>query len=179
MWPQNYHPVSGWLSILLAAAADRGAAREHRHPAHPRLFCGLARLVGRGCDRGPDLRHASAIAAAAAAFGAAYGLLPIGWIVLNIIFLYQPHRRTRPIRDPPRLDRAGQRRQPPAIAVDRLLLGAFFEGVAGFGAPVAVTGAMLIGLGFTRLQASGLSLIANTAPVAFGALGVQPSRLRW
>jgi lactate permease len=111
------------------------------------------------------------LAARAAAFGAAYGLLPIGWIVLNIIFLYQLTNE-RGQFDILRNSIAGvtddSRLQLLLIA---FCFGAFFEGAAGFGTPVAVTGAMLLGLGFTRLQASGLSLIANTAPVAFGALG--------
>jgi len=110
-------------------------------------------------------------AVAAALYGAAYGLFPIGWIILNVIFLYQL------------TDRKGQfkilRESIAGISSDRRLqllliafsFGAFFEGAGGFGTPVAVTGAMLIGLGFAPLAASGLSLIANTAPVAYGALG--------
>ena len=112
------------------------------------------------------------MALASAAYGAAYGLLPIGWIVVNVIFLYQLTERARLVRRP--CDKAS-----PHVTTDarlQLLLvafcfGAFFEGAAGFGTPVAVTGALLIGLGFAPLAASGLSLIANTAPVAFGALG--------
>ena len=103
--------------------------------------------------------------------GAGYGLFPIGWIVLNVIFMYQLTVE------------AGQfevmKQSLTGITQDRRLqllliafsFGAFFEGAAGFGTPVAVTAAMLIGLGFRPLQASGLSLIANTAPVAYGALG--------
>jgi lactate permease len=111
------------------------------------------------------------IALSAALYGAAYGLFPIGWIILNVIFLYQL------------TERKGQfkilRESIAGISGDRRLqllliafsFGAFFEGAGGFGTPVAVTGAMLIGLGFAPLAASGLSLIANTAPVAYGALG--------
>jgi len=107
----------------------------------------------------------------AAWFGAMNGLVPIGWIVLNIIFL---HRLTTLNGSFQTLQQSLTR-----ITDDRRLqllliafcLGAFFEGAAGFGTPVAVTGAILIGLGFSPLAASGLSLIANTAPVAFGALG--------
>jgi lactate permease len=110
-------------------------------------------------------------AVASALYGACYGLFPIGWIILNVIFLYQL------------TDRKGQfkvlRESIAGISGDRRLqllliafsFGAFFEGAGGFGTPVAVTGAMLIGLGFAPLAASGLSLIANTAPVAYGALG--------
>ncbi len=107
----------------------------------------------------------------AAGFGAAYGLLPIGWIVLNIIFMYQltlERGQFDVLRDSIAGITDDSRLQLLLIA---FCFGAFFEGAAGFGTPVAVTGAMLIGLGFSPLQAAGLSLIANTAPVAFGALG--------
>src|SRR4029453_4917399 len=113
----------------------------------------------------------ASIAAASAVYGAAYGLLPIGWIVVNVIFLYQltnerglfdvlRHSITT-VTDDRRLQ----------LLVVAFCFGAFFEGASGFGTPVAVTGAILIGLGFSPLAASGLSLIANTAPVAYGALG--------
>src|SRR5205807_363678 len=108
---------------------------------------------------------------AAALNGAAYGLFPIGWIVLNAIFVYDITVATAKfevVKD----TIAG-------LANDRriqLLLigfsfGAFIEGAAGFGTPVAICGAMLIGLGFRPLQAAGLALLGNTAPVAYGALG--------
>jgi lactate permease len=111
------------------------------------------------------------LATRAALFGVATGMFPIGWIILNVIFLY---RLT--------VERgyfATLQRSVGNITTDRRLqlllvafaFGAFFEGAGGFGTPVAVTGAILIGLGFSPLAASGLSLIANTAPVAFGALG--------
>jgi lactate permease len=111
------------------------------------------------------------LATRAALFGVATGMFPIGWIILNVIFLY---RLT--------VERgyfATLQQSVGNITTDRRLqlllvafaFGAFFEGAGGFGTPVAVTGAILIGLGFSPLAASGLSLIANTAPVAFGALG--------
>jgi lactate permease len=110
-------------------------------------------------------------AVSAAMYGAANGLLPIGWIILNVIFLYQLTERKGYFKV--------LQESITGITTDRRLqlllvafsFGAFFEGAGGFGTPVAVTGAMLIGLGFAPLAASGLSLIANTAPVAFGALG--------
>jgi lactate permease len=112
-----------------------------------------------------------ALGARAALLGAAYGMLPIGWIVLNVIFLYRITEERGVF--------VALQRAIAGITADRRLqllliafaFGAFFEGAAGFGTPVAVTGAMLIGLGFPPLEASALSLIANTAPVAFGALG--------
>nr|WP_281502895.1 L-lactate permease [Ancylobacter crimeensis] len=110
-------------------------------------------------------------AGTAALLGAATGLMPIGWIVLNIIFLHQLTETNGSFEV--------LQRSIAGITSDRRLqllliafsFGAFFEGAAGFGTPVAVTAALLIGLGFSPLAASGLSLIANTAPVAYGALG--------
>lgn len=107
----------------------------------------------------------------ASLLGVVVGFFPIGWIVLNVIFLYRITVETGRFE---LLQRAIG-----GVTTDRriqLLLiafsfGAFFEGASGFGTPVAITGAVLIGLGFSPLAASGLSLIANTAPVAYGALG--------
>ncbi|WHZ10671.1 MAG: L-lactate permease [Burkholderiaceae bacterium] len=107
----------------------------------------------------------------AALYGGFTGLLPIGWIVLNIIFLQQLAEQNGSFKI--------LQNSLSGITEDRRLqlllisfcFGAFFEGAAGFGTPVAVTAGILIGLGFSPLAASGLSLIANTAPVAFGALG--------
>src|SRR3954467_6194967 len=107
----------------------------------------------------------------ATALGVVTGFFPIGWIVLNVIFLYQVTVSTGRFE---LLKRAVG-----GVTEDRRLqllliafsFGAFFEGASGFGTPVAITGAVLIGLGFSPLAASGLSLIANTAPVAYGALG--------
>jgi lactate permease len=106
-----------------------------------------------------------------AIYGALFGLLPIGWIVLNVIFMYN-------LTNEVGLFEVLQK-SITGITPDRRLqlllvafsFGAFFEGAAGFGTPVAVTAAILMGLGFSPLWAAGLSLIANTAPVAFGALG--------
>jgi lactate permease len=111
------------------------------------------------------------MAGRAALFGGFTGLLPIGWIVLNIIFLHQLTEQNgsfKVLQDSLSGITEDRRIQLLLIA---FCFGAFFEGAAGFGTPVAVTAAILIGLGFSPLAASGLSLIANTAPVAFGALG--------
>ncbi len=111
------------------------------------------------------------MAGRAAMLGAFTGLLPIGWIVLNIIFLHQlteKHGSFKVLQDSIAGITQDRRLQLLLIA---FAFGAFFQGAAGFGTPVAVTAAILIGLGFSPLAASGLSLIANTAPVAFGALG--------
>ncbi len=111
------------------------------------------------------------MAGRAAFYGGLTGLLPIGWIVLNIIFLQQlaeSNGSFQVLQDSLSGITDDRRLQLLLIA---FCFGAFFEGAAGFGTPVAVTAGILIGLGFSPLAASGLSLIANTAPVAFGALG--------
>ena len=111
------------------------------------------------------------LAGRAAMYGGFTGLLPIGWIVLNIIFLQQmceANGSFKVLQDSLSGITEDRRLQLLLIA---FCFGAFFEGAAGFGTPVAVTAGILIGLGFSPLAASGLSLIANTAPVAFGALG--------
>ena len=111
------------------------------------------------------------MAGKAAMLGGFTGLLPIGWIVLNIIFLQQLAEQNGSfavLQDSLSGITRDRRLQLLLIA---FCFGAFFEGAAGFGTPVAVTAGILIGLGFSPLAASGLSLIANTAPVAFGALG--------
>jgi lactate permease len=176
-WSQTYHPVGPVLSLILAAApivvllGCIGFLHIRAHVAAllGLVTAGLVAVLAYGMPAGLALR--------AAGFGAAYGLLPIGWIVLNIIFLYkltEERGQFAVLRDSIARVTEDSRLQ---LLVIAFCLGAFFEGAAGFGTPVAVTGAMLIGLGFTRLQASGLSLIANTAPVAFGALGVQTTAL--
>jgi lactate permease len=111
------------------------------------------------------------MAGRAALFGGFTGLLPIGWIVLNIIFLQQLAEQNgsfKVLQDS--LSGITEDRRLQLLLIS-FCFGAFFEGAAGFGTPVAVTAGILIGLGFSPLAASGLSLIANTAPVAFGALG--------
>src|SRR5258706_7387800 len=116
-------------------------------------------------------RMLSGPAMASAIYGAGYGLFPIGWIILNLIFLYQLTVKAGLFE----VLRSSLSRLAPDPRIQVILIafsfGAFFEGAAGFGTPVAVTAAILIQLGFKPLAASGLSLIANTAPVAFGALG--------
>jgi lactate permease len=107
----------------------------------------------------------------ATVLGAVTGFFPIGWIVLNVIFLYRltvEKGAFETLQNTIGGVTTDRRLQLLLIAFS---FGAFFEGASGFGTPVAVTGAILIGLGFSPLAASGLSLIANTAPVAYGALG--------
>ncbi|MBI3568599.1 MAG: L-lactate permease [Gemmatimonadetes bacterium] len=172
LWAQRYDPLGSPLLSTLAALAPivvlLGLLATHRVRAHWAALAGLAAslTVAVGVIGMP-----APMAARAAALGAAYGLFPIGWIVLNVIFLYRLSVEQGAFD-------ALQRSITHLTADRRLQLvliafsfGAFFEGAAGFSTPVAVTAALLIGLGFAPLEASGLSLIANTAPVAFGALG--------
>jgi lactate permease len=171
-WSQVYDPLaSAPASTLLAAVPIvvlLGSIASGKVKAHYAALIALAV----GVLIATRVLGMPARAAFAASFmGAAYGLLPISWIVLNILFLYQL------TKDQGAFDRLQARLA--GVSSDRRIqllliafaLGSFFEGTAGFGTPVAITGALLIGLGFGPLEASGLSLIANTAPVAFGAMG--------
>jgi lactate permease len=172
MWNQVYDPLSSPVLSTLVAALPLvvllGLLARHGVRAHYAALLGLAAALAvaiavQGMPAGMAFR--------AAAFGAAYGLFPIGWIVLNVLFLHAL-ASDRGLVDELRVGitrLTGDRRL--QLLFVAFCFGAFFEGAAGFGTPVAVTGALLIALGFEPLEASGLSLIANTAPVAFGALG--------
>ena len=171
-WIQTYNPLGNLLLSSLVAALPvvilLGLLAIYHVRAHIAALIGLgsAMLVAILVYGMP-----TTLAVAAAANGAAFGLFPIGWIVLTAIFVYDITVET------------GQfevvKQTIAGLADDRRIqvlliaysFGAFIEGAAGFGTPVAVSAAMLIGLGFKPLQAAGLSLIGNTAPVAFGALG--------
>jgi lactate permease len=172
VWSQVYDPMNNAvLSTVLAAipvVVLLGGLAFFRWSAHVAAIAGLvaALLIAIFIYDMP-----AQMAGASALYGALFGLLPIGWIVLNIIFLYQLTKDKgyfKILQDSIAGVTEDRRLQLLLIA---FAFGAFFEGAAGFGTPVAVTGAILIGLGFSPLAASGLSLIANTAPVAYGALG--------
>ena len=172
VWQQLYDPLNSpvlsTLSAALPVAVLLVALAFFHMRAH--LAAGLALLVGISVAA-LVFGMPVAMAGKAAAYGVAAGLFPIGWIVLNIIFL---HRLTtengyfKVLQNSISHITEDRRLQLLLVA---FCFGAFFEGAAGFGTPVAVTGAILIGLGFSPLAASGLALIANTAPVAYGALG--------
>ena len=171
-WAQNYDPTgSWWLSTLIAAlpiVVLLGTLALLHIKAHFAALLGL----GTALVTAVFIFHMPArLAATTAVFGAGYGLFPIGWIILNVIFLYRMTLLTgrfKVLQESMTGITQDTRLQLLLIAFS---FGAFFEGASGFGTPVAVTAALLIGLGFKPLQASGLSLIANTAPVAYGALG--------
>lgn len=171
-WPQDYNPLgNAALSTLMAAlpvVALLGSIALLRIRIHFSALLGLLVALAvalLGC------RMPFRAAVGATVLGAGYGLFPIGWIILNLIFLY--HLTVQ--RGLFGILRGSLATLAPDPRIQVILIafsfGAFFEGAAGFGTPVAVTAALLIQLGFKPLQASGLSLIANTAPVAFGALG--------
>lgn len=172
IWLQNYDPLNNaWLSTILAALPIiilLGSIAIFQMRIHLAAVLGL--LVAAAVALFAFNMPGTAVAASTV-YGGAYGLFPIGWIVLNLIFLYQLtvdkglftiiRRHLSNIAPDPRVQ----------VILIAFAFGAFFEGAAGFGTPVAITAAILIQLRFRPLAACGLSLIANTAPVAFGALG--------
>ncbi len=171
-WTQVYDPLhSPLLSTLVAALPVI-------------LLLGSLGLVGWPAHRAAGLGLVSALlvavavygmpwstALASAASGACFGLFPIGWIVLSAIFLYTLTVETGQfeiVKNSVARVSADRRLQAILIAFS---FGAFLEGAAGFGTPVAISAALMIGTGFSPLYAAALALIANTSPVAFGALG--------
>jgi lactate permease len=172
MWSQVYNPLHSILLSALVAAIPvvvlLGAIGVFHLRAHIAALLGLiASLCVAVFAFGMPLK----MSLITAAYGAAYGLLPIGWIILNVIFLYQLSREKGYFQVLQNSIAGVTKDRRLQLLLIAFAFGAFFEGAAGFGTPVAVTGAILIGLGFAPLAASGFSLIANTAPVAFGALG--------
>jgi lactate permease len=172
-WAQSYDPAHHWLLSAAWAALPlvvllvlMGALRLKGHLA---ALAGMAAALAIAVF---VFRMPTRMALLATGYGAAYGLFPICWIVFPVLFMYQLVTRAgRFVLLQQLLLRvtADSRLQLVLIA---FCFGAFFEGVAGFGTPVAVCGTLLIALGFEPLQAASLALLANTAPVAFGALGI-------
>lgn len=172
-WTQLYTPLGSlWLSALAAAVpilfffVALAVLRMKGHVAAAvTLALALAVAI---LTYGMPAKQAFA----AAGFGFAYGLWPIAWIIVTAVFLYKIVVKTGQfdvIRASVLSITDDQRLQMLLIG---FAFGAFLEGAAGFGAPVAITAALLVGLGFNPLYAAGLCLIANTAPVAFGAMGI-------
>jgi lactate permease len=174
MWQQNYTPLADSLAISAFVASLPvfvllyllGVARK---PAWIAGLSGLgAALVVSLFAYGMPLPQAIG----AVTFGAAFGMLPIGWIVFWAIVLYRIALETGKfeiIKDSVGGLASDRRLQALLIA---FAFGAFIEGAAGFGTPVAVAAAMLAGLGFSPFYAAGICLLANTAPVAFGSIGI-------
>src|SRR5437868_11366813 len=172
MWQQVYDPFGNSVLSTIAAAIPvvtllaliaTGAVRTHLAALIALLVAIIIAVILFTMPAGLAIR--------ASILGAVIGFFPIGWIVLNVIFMYRLTVEKGAFET--------LQQTIGGVTTDRRLqllliafsFGAFFEGASGFGTPVAVTAAILIGLGFSPLAASGLSLIANTAPVAYGALG--------
>lgn len=174
MWQQEYLPIADSLAWSTVAAAIPIAVLllligVLRKPAWIAALSGLAAafVVAVGVYEMP-----AELATSSAIYGAAFGLFPIGWIVYWAIVLYRLTSETgnfEIIKDTIGGLTADRRLQAMLIA---FALGAFIEGAAGFGTPVAVAAAMLTGLGFSPFFAAGICLLANTAPVAFGSIGI-------
>lgn len=173
LWPQIYDPLNNPILSTIVAALPVVVLLGSIALFSIRIH--FSALLGLGTALAIALwtYHMPAKAACAATlYGAAFGLFPIGWLILNVIFLYQLTVKRglfAMLRDSLATIAPDPRVQVILIAFS---FGAFIEGVAGFGTPVAIAGAILIQLGFKPLHASGLALIANTAPVAFGSLGI-------
>ncbi|MCP3709610.1 lactate permease LctP family transporter [Paraburkholderia sp. CNPSo 3274] len=172
-WYQIYTPLGSlWLSALVAAipilfffVALAGLRMKGHVAAAITLLLALAVAI---FEYGMPVRQALV----SAGFGFAYGIWPIAWIIVTAVFLYKIVVKTGQfeiIRASVLSITDDQRLQ---LLLIGFSFGAFLEGAAGFGAPVAITSALLVGLGFEPLYAAGLCLIANTAPVAFGAMGI-------
>jgi lactate permease len=172
-WAQGYDPTHHWwlstawaaLPLLVLLTTIVGFKLKAHRAALLALATAFAIAV--------FVFHMPVILASlAAAYGAGYGLFPIFWIIFPVIFMYHLTVKAgrfvllqqcmTDITEDSRLQ----------LLLIAFCLGAFFEGAAGFGTPVAVCGTILLGLGFKPVQAAGLALLANTAPVAFGGLGI-------
>jgi L-lactate permease len=173
LWQQNYDPAGNiWLSALVALipivffflALTKLRLKGHQAGTVTVLLAlGVALLF---------YKMPVSAALASAVYGFFYGLWPIAWIIVAAVFLYRLSVKTGQfdvIRSSILSVTHDQRLQ---LILVGFCFGAFLEGAAGFGAPVAITAALLVGLGFKPLYAAGLCLIANTAPVAFGAMGI-------
>jgi lactate permease len=172
MWNQVYNPLGSATLSTIAAALPVVTLlvliASNKVKAH---IAAIVALIVANCIAIFIFTMPAGMSLRATVLGAVTGFFPIGWIVLNVIFLYRLTVEKGVFET--------LQKTIGGVTTDRRLqllliafsFGAFFEGASGFGTPVAVTGAILIGLGFSPLAASGLSLIANTAPVAYGALG--------
>ena len=173
LWQQNYDPAGNiWLSSLIASlpilffffALIKLKLKGYLAATYT---VAIALLVALFFYKMPVDR-----ALASVVYGFFYGLWPIAWIIIAAVFVYKISVKTGQfdiIRSSILSITPDQRLQ---MLIVGFSFGAFLEGAAGFGAPVAITAALLVGLGFNPLYAAGLCLIVNTAPVAFGAMGI-------
>ncbi len=171
-WNQTYDPLGHWwLSTLVAALPILvllGLLAGFKVKAH---LCAIAGAATAVLCAMVVFKMPAVLAVSSFFYGSAFGLLKIVWIVIAAVFLYDISVETGQFEI--------MKHSVAAITPDRRLqlllvafcFGAFIEGCAGFGAPVAIAGAFMIGLGFKPFQAAALNLIANTAPVAWGAIG--------
>ena len=171
-WPQNYDPLQSWTLVH----SGRGPPGHHAffhadRAAGARLDRGAGGLAdGRFAGRGV-FRMPATMVLAAGALGVVFGLIRIAWIIVGSIFLYNIAVETgqfQVMKDSIAALSSDRRLQLILIA---FCFGAFLEGTGGGGAPVAIAGSFLIGLGFEPFQAATLCLVANTAPVAWGGVG--------
>ena len=172
MWNQIYNPLNNATLSTLAAAIPvvtllvliaSGKVKAHIAAIIALIVANIITIYVYTMPVGMSVR--------ASLLGVVVGFFPIGWIVLNVIFLYRITVETGRFELLKRAIGGVTNDRRLQLLLIAFSFGAFFEGASGFGTPVAITGAVLIGLGFSPLAASGLSLIANTAPVAYGALG--------
>lgn len=174
MWQQNYTPVADSLGLSALVASIPifvllyliGVKRK------PAWMAGVSGLIAAVVVSLLVFRMPADLMISSVAYGACFGLFPIGWIVYWAIVLYRITVETgnfEIIKDSVGGLTDDRRLQALLIA---FALGAFIEGAAGFGTPVAVAAAMLTGLGFSPFYAAGICLLANTAPVAFGSIGI-------
>jgi lactate permease len=172
MWNQIYNPLGNSFLSTCAAALPvvtllvliaSNKVKAHIAAIVALIVANLVAIVIFTMPADMSLR--------ATVLGAVTGFFPIGWIVLNVIFLYRLTVEKGAFETLQKTIGGVTEDRRLQLLLIAFSFGAFFEGASGFGTPVAVTGAILIGLGFSPLAASGLSLIANTAPVAYGALG--------
>src|SRR5437899_3050110 len=172
MWNQIYNPLGNAALSTVAAALPvvtllvliaSGRVKAHIAAVIALIVANIITIFIYTMPVGMSVR--------ASLLGVVVGFFPIGWIVLNVIFLYRITVETGRFELLKRAIGGVTNDRRLQLLLIAFAFGAFFEGASGFGTPVAVTAAILIGLGFSPLAASGLSLIANTAPVAYGALG--------
>jgi lactate permease len=172
MWNQVYDPFgNSFLSTIVAAlpvVTLLVLIASNKVKAH---IAAIIALIVANCVAIFLFTMPADMSLRATVLGAVTGFFPIGWIVLNVIFLYRLTVEKGAFKTLQATIGGVTEDRRLQLLLIAFAFGAFFEGASGFGTPVAVTGAILIGLGFSPLAASGLSLIANTAPVAYGALG--------